>query len=103
MFHTFDIFYVVLHFKEWLYNAVGFAVRCDRSTAALTCIKIIPPIFAPICLEISALFSVISLYELLAETLAETAQISLKSHRASSYPIGVANLPQIGSRFGIKG
>ena len=26
---------------EWLYNAVGFAVRCDRSTAALSCIRII--------------------------------------------------------------
>ena len=26
---------------KWLYNAVGFAVRCDCDTVALTCIEII--------------------------------------------------------------
>ena len=30
-----------VNLREWLYNAVGFAVRCDRSTAALSCIRII--------------------------------------------------------------
>ena len=88
---------------EWLYNAVGFAVRCDRSTAALSCIKIIPPLFAQICLENPTLLSVNLPCELLAQTPAQTAQISLKSHRTSSYPIGAVNISQIGSRFGIKG
>lgn len=32
----------IVAFHKWLYNAVGFTVRCNRDTVALTCIKIIP-------------------------------------------------------------
>ncbi len=77
MFHTFDFFYVIWHLQEWLYNAVGFAVRCDRSTAALTCIRIIPPLFAQIRLENPTFLSVNLSCELLVQTPAKTAQILL--------------------------
>ena len=33
----------IVTLRKWLYNAVGFAVRCDRDTVALTCLKIIHP------------------------------------------------------------
>ena len=77
MFHTFDIFYVVLHFQEWLYNAVGFAVRCDRSHAALTCMKIIPSYLPESAVKCLRYFPSIRFENCFAQTPAETAQILL--------------------------
>ena len=49
--------YLMLH--NWLYNAVGFAVRCVCDPIALTCIKIITLavlFFDQLCYALSLLF-----------------------------------------------
>ena len=46
-------------FCNWLYNAVGFAVRCVCDPVALTCIKIITLVvlfFDQLCYALSLLF-----------------------------------------------
>ena len=70
-----------------LYNAVGFAVRCDRDTVALTCIRIMRSDLPEFSVKYLRYLLAFYHSKCVAKIRAETAQISLYIHYADSYSI----------------
>lgn len=74
-----------------LYNAVGFAVRCDRDTVALTCIRIMRSDLPEFSVKYLRYLLAFYLSRCVAKIRAQTAQISFKKGSARCYPIRLKN------------